>query len=93
MAYVFQCLRIISLPADYISSLWNKVEALLNTSNAPGMKNTKCVASESGGRPHIVARSTKGSLQCDQDCLDWKAQRICSHVLAAAESMGCLAEF
>ena len=26
-------------------------------------------------------------------CLGWKSQRICSHVLAAAESMGCLEEF
>ena len=85
------------LPADYVLSLWNKAEALLNTPNgvcnAPGMEGAKCVASESGGRPHIVVRGTKGLLQCDQDCLGWKAQRICSHLLAAAESMGCLGEF
>jgi len=88
---------IISLATDYILSLWNKAKGLLNTTNgvcnAPGMENTKCVASESGGRPGLVSRSMKGLLQCDQDCLGWKAQRICSHVLAAAESMGSLAEF
>jgi len=88
---------IISLPADYVLSLWNKAEALLNTPNvvcnAPGIEGAKCIDSESGGRPHIVARGTKGLLQCNQDCLGWKAQQIYSHVLAAAKSMGCLGEF
>ena len=86
------------LPADFVLSLWKKAEDLLNSFNgvcdAPGMTSAKCVASETAGRPHIVTRNTqKGLLQCDGDCLGWKSQRICSHVLAAAESMGCLSEF
>ena len=41
--------NITSLPANYATSLWNKVEALLNTPNrvcnAPGMEDVKSVAS------------------------------------------------
>ena len=80
-------------------SLWRKAERLLNMPNgvceAPGMTDAKCVASEGIGRPHVVIhnKQKKGMLSCDDLCLGWKAQRICSHVLAAAESMGWLGEF
>ena len=90
---------ITTLSADFILSLWRKAEKILNMPNgiceAPGMTGAKCVASETGGKPHIVIESKRrqGLLNCDDTCLGWKSQRICSHVLAAAESMGCLEEF
>ena len=53
--------RITSLPADMILLLWKEAERLLNISNgvcnSPGMTNAKCVASESGEKPHIVIQS------------------------------------
>lgn len=90
---------ITSLPADMILLLWKKAERLLTMPNgicnAPGMSNAKCVASESGEKPHIVVQSKQkeGVINCDDACLGWKAQRICAHVLAAAESMGCFDNF
>ena len=59
------------------------------------MTNAKCVASEAGDKPHVVTqcKQKRGLLNCDDLCFGWKAQRICSHVLAAAESMGSLEEF
>ena len=87
---------ITNLSPDFVLSLWRKAEKLLNMKNgvceAPGMTNAKCVASEAGGKPHVVVQK-QGLLSCDDLCLGWKSQRICSHVLAAAESMGCLEEF
>ena len=79
--------------------LWRKAERLLAMPNgvwsAPGMSNGKCIASESGEKPHIVVQSKhkEGALNCDDACFGWKSQRICAHVLAAAESMGCLDNF
>ena len=32
-------------------------------------------------------------LACDEACMAWKSQRICSHVLAAAVKMECLCDF
>lgn len=90
---------ITSLPADMILLLWKKAERLLTmpngVCNAPGMSNAKCVASESGEKPHIIVQSKhkEGVISCDDACLGWKAQRICAHVVAAAESMGCLDTF
>ena len=90
---------ITNLSPDFVMSLWRKAERLLNMPNgvceAPSMTDAKCVASEGVGRPHVVIhnKQKKGMLSCDDLCLGWKAQRICSHVLAAAESMGSLGEF
>ena len=90
---------ITNLSPEFVMSLWRKAERLLNMPNgvceAPGMADAKCVASEGVGRPHVVIhnKQKKGMLSCDDLCLGWKAQRICSHVLAAAESMGCLGDF
>ena len=90
---------IANLLPDFVMSLWRKVEKLLNMPNgvceAPGMTNAKCVASEGVGRPHVVIynKQKKGMLSCDDLCLGWKAQRIRSHVLATAESIGCLGDF
>ena len=51
------------LPADMIQLLWKKAERLLTipngVCNVPGMNNAKCVASESGEKPHIVVQSRR----------------------------------
>ena len=68
-----------------------KVKRLLNTSEsiciAPGMEDGMCVASEAGSKPHIVSKA-KRSLTCDEACLAWKSQKLCSHVVAVAEEKG-----
>ena len=46
------------------------------------MQDAMCVASESGGKPHVVCKTKKGSFACDEWCLAWKSQKLCSHVLA-----------
>ena len=51
------------------------------------------VASETGSKPHIVCKTKKGSYSCDDACLAWKSQKLCSHVLAVAEQKQCLEEF
>lgn len=82
------------LSTEVLLRMWRKAEQLINTPNsicdAPGMENAKCVASTSGSKPHIVTISKKGLVNCDEQCIAWKSQRICSHTLAAAEAMGCL---
>ena len=74
-----------------------KAERLLNSSGsicvAPGMEDGMCVASAPGSKPHIVSKSKKGSLNCDEACLAWKSQRLCSHIVAVAEEKGCLNAF
>lgn len=75
-----------------------KTEKLLNTEGsickAPGMSaGAMCVASDSGSRPHIVSKTKKGSLACDEACLAWKSKKFCSHVLAVAENSHCLSDF
>lgn len=52
-----------------------------------------CVASEIESKPHILRKSKKGSLTCDEACLSWKSQRLCSHVVAVSEEKGCLDDF
>ena len=46
-----------------IQLLWKKAERLLTipngVCNVPGMNNAKCVASESGEKPHIVVQSRR----------------------------------
>ena len=51
------------------------------------MPDSFCVASEGGGKPHVVTRCKKGVVVCDEACLGWKSQKMCSHVLAVAETM------
>ena len=89
--------EITTLPAGVLNNIWSKADRILQTPNsicdAPGMSNAKCVASESGGKPHIISKNKKGTLSCDDACIGWKSQRICSHVVAAAESMGLLNSF
>ena len=87
---------ITNLSADMLTCMWEKAERLLNSygniCSTPGMPDSFCVASEGGGKPHIVTRNKRGVIVCDEACLGWKSQKICSHILATAEKMGCLKE-
>ena len=88
---------ITSISAEVLESTWKKAEKLLNTAGsickAPGMPDAMCVASSSGDKPHVVSKTSKGNLTCDDACLAWKCRRFCSHVLAVAEEFNCLNEF
>ena len=88
---------ITTISADVLESTWKKAERLLNTTGsickAPGMLEAMCVASDAGDKPHIVSKTKKGNLACDDVCLAWKSRRLCSHVLAVAEEWNCLNKF
>ena len=90
---------ITTLSSELLEKTWRKAEKLLNTPgsicSAPGLTDSMCVASDTGSRPHIhvVSRTKKGSFACDNECLAWKTQKLCSHVLAVSENAGCLPEF
>jgi len=49
------------------------------------MSDAMCVASESEQKPHIVSKTKKSNLVCDDSCLEWKSNKLSSHVLAVAE--------
>ena len=88
---------ITTLPQSILESMWNKASTLINTPGqvlrAAGLNsNSRSVASASGSPPHIVTRYPSGRVACDSNCHMWKATRLCSHCLAAAEDMGCLPE-
>ena len=54
------------------------------------------LASESGEKPQVVVQSKKHKekvINCDDACLGWKAQRICTCVLAAVEIVGLFRHF
>ena len=51
------------------------------------------MCNETGSKLHIVSKSKKGLLICDEACLAWKSQKLCSHVLAVAEERKCLDDF
>ena len=88
---------ITTLSFELLGRTWNNAEKLLNTAGsvcgAPGMQDAMYVASESGGKPHIVCKTKKGNFACDEACLAWRSQKLCSHVLAVCEEKKCLEEF
>ena len=83
--------------SELLEATWKKAEKLLDNPGsicpAPGMSGAMCVASESGEKPHIASKTEKGSLACNNSCLAWKSNKLCSYVLAVAEDWGCLYEF
>ena len=50
--------KITNLPADVMGNIRSKAERIIQTPSsicdAPGMSNAKCVASKSGGKPHVA---------------------------------------
>ena len=85
------------ISAEVLESTWKKAERLLNTTGnickAPGMPDAMCVPSDAGDKPHVVSKTKKGNLACDDACLAWKSRRFCSYVLAVTEEWNCLNEF
>ena len=76
--------------------MWNKAAKLLvekdTVTNAPGLKSSKMVASQSNPRkPYIVSFFANGKFTCD--CLNYSTKSICSHVLATAEKLNLLKDF
>ncbi len=88
---------ITTISSELLETTWKKAEKLLNTAGslckAPGMLDSMYVASATGSRPHVVSKTKKGNLACDDACMAWKSQTFCSHVLAVAEEKRCLSEF
>ena len=85
---------ITNLSSEQLEWIWEKAKKILNTEgsicNAPGM----CVASETNNRPHFCFKNKKKEgIACDDACLAWKAQRLCSHTLAVAEYLNNLEDF
>ena len=79
--------RIIAVVTDGELAITKATKAVFGESDA------MCVASSSGDKPHVVSKTSKGNLTCDDACLAWKCRRFCSHVLAVAEELICLNEF
>lgn len=97
LSVTYQDSGITTLPHSLLESMWNKASHFVNTPGqvlkAAGLpSNNRCVASTSGSPPHLVTKYPTGRLTCDSNCRMWKATRLCSHCLAAAEDMGCLHE-
>ena len=69
-----RCLTLRSVPDAWAASNSNAIHGI-----------SICVASDAGDKPHIVSKTKKGNLACDDVCLAWKSRRLCSHVLAVAE--------
>ena len=86
------------LPKQCIEGIWNKASRLVASPNAvvhhpdPTTKD-RLVLSESSSVPHYVSvkSSPSCSYRCDQNCQNFSAMQICSHVVAAAEVNGELA--
>ena len=51
------------------------------------------VESKSGGRPHLVTEGKGGTFTCDSDCANYKAFKICSHVVVVANVNQMLPSF
>jgi len=84
--------------SNALKELWNKASRLVASPNTvvhppgPTMKD-RLVLSESSSVPHYVSvkSSPSCSYRCDQNCQNFSAMQICSHVVAAAEVNGELA--
>ena len=87
-----------TLAFETIHAIWMKAEQYLNSENdivpASGSnKNSMMVASKCSNIPHFVSAGTGGQYLCDDNCLQWKSSRICSHTVAVAEKNHDLVSF
>ena len=85
-----------NLPYTTVEGVWKKAAALVAATNAivlaPGCDaNDKMVNSKSGDAPHLV-RAHEHKCKCDDRYPHFKSIRLCSHIVAAAESNGDLIE-
>ena len=85
----------VGLSKEVFSSMWDKAASLVanekSITDAPGLSNSKMVASSSNPRkPHLVSLLDKGKITCD--CINYTNKSLCSHTLAVAEKSGLLME-
>ncbi len=79
-----------SVPVSVLTGIWKKAEELLlsptSVTAAPGNSSqARMVESRSGTRPHLVVPGTAaGQFKCDDDCLNFKALKLCSHTVAVS---------
>ena len=86
-----------TISPELLESTWKKAENLINREGsickAPDSDDVMCVASETATRLHFVSKSKNGIFVCDDSCIAWKSQKLCSHVLAVCEEKHCLEEY
>ena len=79
----------VRIPLTCLEGIWSKAAELLLTEetivSAPGVGDSaKFVLSYSGRKPHLVVPKKGGAFVCDDECPNWKALSICSHLVAVA---------
>ena len=86
-----------TISPELLESTWKKAENLINREGsickAPDSDDVMCVASETATRLHFVSKSKNEIFVCDDSCIAWKSQKLCSHVLAVCEEKDCLEEY
>ena len=83
---------------EILRNIFVKVESLLEREGSitsfPGMQNAYFVESKSNPKePHKLYVYSNGNVECDNNCLQYKSYKICSHSVAIAEKYGCLKIF
>lgn len=90
-------LDILDIPQQLKESIWKKAQDLVADEtaivNAPGEDCAWCVKSYSNKRPHYVRKSKCGGFLCDEQCLSFKSNKLCSHTVALATKMECMSTF
>ena len=86
---------ITTIPIVVLQDMWRKAGRLIAdctaVTPAPGSNpKSKMVLSSV---PHFFQYKGNGRFACDSSCLHWKSSGICSHSIAAAETVGDLSEF
>ena len=82
---------------ETIHSIWVKAEHYLKSErdivSSPGSDKSMMAASKSSKVPHFVCAASDGEYACDNNCLQWKSSRICSHIISVAEKNHELSAF
>ena len=64
---------------EALSHIWEEAEGLFSSPNvacdAPDMVDAKCMANGSGDKPHIVTKSKKDEISCEEN--------LCSHACSS----------
>ena len=84
------------MPRETVRNIAKKARQRLNEENvivdAPGVSNTKIVASQTKHRPYFVEYGYKnGKITCE--CAMYKGSEFCSHALAVACSLNLTSNF
>ena len=83
---------------EILRNIFVKAESLLEREGSitsfSGMQNPYFVESKSNPKePHKLNVYSNGNVECDNNCLQYKSYKICSHSVAIAEKYGCLKIF